>query len=174
MNSYFAQRPDPSEYAPYYGGYISLVPDGNLLDTLTTQHEATQQLLRGLPEDRAAFRPAAGEWSVKEVVGHMIDTERIFAYRALRFARGETQPLPGYDQDAYVAEANFDARTLPSLMEEWAALRRSHGPMLAGFSHEAWLRCGKASNTDMSARAAAWIIAGHELHHVISLKEKYL
>lgn len=174
MNDYFAQRPHPSEYQSYYARYVSLVLDGNLIETLAAQHEATQQLLRDLPENRARFRPAAGEWSVTEVVGHMIDTERIMACRALRFARGDDQPLPGFDQDPYVAAADFDARALSSLMEEFAALRRSHGLMLSGLSEAAWMRRGVASGNDVSVRALAWIIAGHELHHVISLKAKYL
>lgn len=174
MDDHFARRPDPSEYGPFYARYISLVPDGDLLDTLTMQHEATQQLLRDLPEDRALFRPAPGEWSVKEVVGHMIDTERIFAYRALRFARADAQPLAGFDQDPYVAAADFDSRALSNLMEEFAALRRSHVLMFSGLSEAAWLRRGVASGNEVSARAAAWMIAGHELHHVLSLQEKYL
>jgi hypothetical protein len=174
MGDYFSQRPDPSEYTLYYGQYIARVPDGNLLEGLATQHEATQRLLCDLPEARALYRPAAGEWSVKEVIGHLIDAERIMAYRILRFAREDAQALTGFEPDPYIAAANFDSRALPDLLEELAALRRSHVLMFSGLSEEAWLRRGVASGNDMSVRAWAWVIAGHELHHVISLKEKYL
>jgi hypothetical protein len=172
--SFFEQRPVAGELNPYYTTYTGLVPDGNLLSMLTDQHAATQQALRGLTDAQALFRPAPAEWSVKQVVGHLIDSERIFAYRALRFARKDATALPGMEPDPYVAAARFDSIPLADLLAEYAALRVANVFMFAGFDEAAWLRGGVASDNPITARALGWIIAGHELHHLASLREKYL
>ena len=171
---FFAQRPRPDEYNPYYHTYIALVPEGNLVSALSEQHGVTQQALRGLTDAQALFRPAPGEWSIKQVLGHLIDTERIFAYRLLRFARGDGAPLRGYDGDPYVDRARFDAQPLADLLEEFAAVRAGNVLMLAGLDEPAWQRSGVANENPVTARALGWIMAGHELHHLLSLREKYL
>ncbi len=167
-------KPDPKEYNSYYERYISLVPLADILNTLETQFRETRAMLDAIPEQRGAHRYAEGKWSIKEVIGHMIDTERIFAYRALRISRSDTTPLASFEQDEYVKTANSDAASLASLIEEFAAVRRANVLMLRNLPAEAWTRMGTASNYPVSVRALAWIIAGHELHHRAVLKEKYL
>src|SRR2546421_11801175 len=167
-------RPEKNEYAPYYDRYVSLVPDGEVVETLERQSEDTLALLRGVGEERAGHRYEPGKWSIKEVVGHLVDTERIFAYRALAIARGEQQSLPGMDQNEYMAGANFDARTLSDLLDEFERVRRSNVLMLRGLSDEAWSRRGVASDNEVTVRAIAYIIAGHEAHHVQILRTRYL
>src|SRR5947209_4213338 len=166
MSATAPARPEKDEYAPYYDKYVSLVHDGEVVETLERQIEDTLALLRGVGEERAGHRYAPGKWSIREVVGHMIDTERIFAYRALAIARGEQQPLPGMDQDEYMAGANFDARTLSDLLDQFEHVRRANVLMLHGLSDEAWVRRGVASGNEVTVRAIAYIIAGHEAHHV--------
>jgi uncharacterized damage-inducible protein DinB len=167
-------RPGKDEYAAYYEKYTSLVPEGDVVETLARQSQETLALLRSVPEDRAGSRYEPGKWSVKEVVGHILDAERIFAYRALRFARGDRTELPGFEQDGYIEAADFDARTLADLAEEFESVRRSTLKLFGNLSAEAWLRRGTASNSEVSVRALAHIIAGHELHHVNILKTRYL
>ncbi|MCA1594274.1 MAG: DinB family protein [Acidobacteria bacterium] len=169
-----ATKPEANEYAHHYEKYVSLVPDGDVVETLARQLEDTLALLGGVTEDRAGFRYEAGKWSVREVVGHIIDAERIFAYRALAIARGERQPLPGMDQDEYMAGAHFDARTLADLLDEFAHVRRANVLMFRALDAEAWARRGTASDNEVTVRALAHIIAGHEAHHVGILRERYL
>ncbi|MBZ5602923.1 MAG: DinB family protein [Acidobacteriia bacterium] len=167
-------KPQPGEYNPYYEKYISLVPQGDLIATLKSQIDDTRALLSAVPETRGAFRYADGKWSIKEVVGHLIDTERIMSYRALRIARGDTTPLPGFEQDDYVRNANSDAFSLASLADEYAAVRRATTLLFEHMTAEACTRQGTASTYPVTVRALAWIIAGHELHHRAILKERYL
>ena len=167
-------KPETTEYAPYYGKYISLVADGDIVTTLENQIDATLQVLRGLGEEKGNHRYAPGKWSVKEMIGHLIDTERIFAYRALCFARNDKTPLPGFEQDDYVANADFDSARLADLADEFAAVRKANVSLFRRLSDEAWLRSGTASGNGLSARAAAHIIAGHELYHLDILKTRYL
>ena len=167
-------RPDQTEYLPYYEKYVALVPAGDVLATLSRQMEETLALLGGVDEGRAAHRYEPDKWSVKGVVGHVIDTERIFAYRALRFARGDQTPLPGYDQDDYGRVANFDARTLASLVAELASVRAATIALFRSLDAAAWQRRGTANNAEVSVRALAHIIAGHELHHMQVLRTRYL
>ena len=169
-----ASRPEPGEYAPYFEKYVSLVPSGDVVEILERQLEATLALLGGLGEERAGARYEPGKWSVKELVGHLVDAERVFAYRALHFARGDQTPLPGFEQDDYVRGGNFDARTLKDLLEEFASVRRSTVALLRPLDEETWRRTGTANDNPFSVRALAHIIAGHELHHVNVLKTKYL
>ena len=167
-------RPAATEYAGYYEKYVSLVPGDDVIAVLSRQQADTRDLLRGIPEERAASRYEPGKWSIKELVGHMIDGERIFAYRALRFARGDATPLPGFDQDPYVAAANSDARTLDDLIDEFGHVRAATLSLLRSLDPEAWARRGTASEAEVSVRALAYIIAGHEAHHVRVLRERYL
>lgn len=169
-----AARPDAGEYAPYYEKYVSLVPAGDVVEILEGQMAETRALLRGLSEEQGASRYEPGKWSVKELVGHLVDGERVFAYRALRFARGDRTPLPGFEQDDYVAGGNFDARTLADLTDELEQVRRATLALLRPLDAEAWRRRGTASDNEVSVRALAHIIAGHELHHLRILRERYL
>ena len=166
-------KPDASEHAPYYSRYVDLVADGDILGTLATQIDGTLAELRKVSEADSLKRYAAGKWSIREVLGHLIDTERIFAYRALRFARGDRTDLPGFEQDDYVAAAQFDRRPWAGLLQEFEAVRRSNLLMFRGLGVEAWRRQGVANGNAMSVRAAAYIIAGHELHHMSGLREHY-
>jgi hypothetical protein len=174
MTNLTIDKPDETEYLPYYGRYISLVPDGDILALLSKQLEATLALLRSIPESQANFRYGADKWSIKEVVGHLIDTERIFAYRALRFARNDKTPLPGYEQDDYVRSASFDDYPLSDLVAELESVRQSSLFLFKHLDWEAWLRRGVANDSEVSVRALAHIIAGHELHHRDILRTRYL
>ena len=167
-------RPGDGEYAPYYSKYVVLVPDGDLLDTLARQIEDTARLLGAVAERDADFRYAEGKWSIKDVVGHLADSERIFAYRALRFARGDATPLPGFDENALVANARFGARSLRDLLGELRAVRAGTVALFAGMSPVELARRGVANETPVSVRAIAYIIAGHERHHGAILRERYL
>jgi uncharacterized damage-inducible protein DinB len=167
-------RPDPTEYDAYFWKYIDLVPDGDIVATLTSQIENTLALLRTVSENKAAKPYAPGKWSIKEVVGHIIDAERIFAYRALRIGRNDKTPLPGFEQDDYVANTSFNGRTLASLLEEFAAVREATIQLFKHFTDEEWKRRGIANEKEISTRALAYNVAGHELHHVGILKSRYL
>lgn len=167
-------RPDATEFAPYYGTYVGKVPEGDLLSILETQRRDTQALLAGLSETQALHRYAPGKWSVKEVIGHVADAERVFSYRALRFARGDRTPLPGFDENAYTPAGHFDARPLPDLAAELNAVRRATIPLFASFDAEVLARRGPASGHEISVRALAYVIAGHERHHLGILRERYL
>jgi len=168
------KRPQPSEYAPYYGKYIELVPDGPIVDVLRAQMAETQKLLRSIPEARGSHVYAPGKWTIKEVVGHVTDGERIFAYRALRFARADETALPGFDENHYAPQGRFGSRTLENLADELDIVRRSTVALFEGLPKDAATRMGTASNNPVSVQALAYIIAGHELHHRKILKERYL
>jgi hypothetical protein len=174
MSNLTIQKPNETEYLPYYGKYISRVSDGDIIDSLSKQLEETLVLLQSIPESQAGFRYAPDKWSIKELVGHLIDTERIFAYRALRFARNDQTPVPGYEQDDYVRNASFDAYPLSDLAAEFESVRRSNLFLFKHLNDEAWTRKGVANGSEASVRALAYIIAGHELHHRAVLREKYL
>jgi len=167
-------RPDADEYLEYYGRYIARVPDGDLLGTLEQQNEDTMALLAAVPEAKGDFAYAPGKWTLKEVIGHVADGERVFSYRALRIARGDQTPLPGFDEKAWVPNAGCAGRTVADLLGELRAVRAG---TLALFRHrppEAATRRGTASNGPVSVRALAWIIAGHERHHLAIIRERYL
>ncbi len=167
-------RPAADEYAPYFGRYIALVPEGDVLDVLRRQVDDTAALVGKLSDRDADFRYADGKWSIKEVIGHVADTERIMAYRALCFARGETASLPGFDENAYVAHAKFGGRTLDDLVAELRMVRAATVPLFAGLDTEELLRRGTANNRAYSVRSVAYIVAGHERHHASILAERYL
>lgn len=166
-------RPAQTEYAPHYAGYVSRVPEGDVLAHLARQIDETRALLRDLPPSLAVHRYATGKWSVAEVVGHIADAERIFAYRALRFARGDATPLAPFDENAYVPAGSFDRRTLTDLVDELTTVRQATLALLGGLPDEAFALTGVASGRTVSVRALAFIIAGHELHHVAILRERY-
>jgi len=174
MADYKIDRPVEGEYVPYYGRYVALVADGDIIAALGAQLEETLALLSGIPESRAGFRYAPGKWSMKELVGHMIDSERIFAYRALRFARNDRTPLPGYEQDDYIRNASFDNTSLADLAAEFESVRRSTLYLFKHLDREAWTRRGLANDSEASVRALAYIIAGHELHHREILRTRYV
>ena len=167
-------KPEDSEYARYYSRYIDLVPDGDILTTLTHQIGVTLAELRKITDQKSLRRYDLGKWSVREVVGHMIDAERIFAYRALRFARADMTKLPGFEENDYVDAANFDERPWDDLLDELYAVRRSNLAFFRGLSEEAWTRAGIASDNPMSVRALAYVIAGHERHHLGVIRDRYV
>jgi len=166
-------RPTASEHAPYYGKYTALVPDGSIVETLRTQMEETAALLAGVPTEREEHRYAEGKWSVKEVVGHLADAERVFAYRLLRFSRGDETPLASFDEGTYVPAGAFGARTLRSLAAEFRAVREATLHLLDCLDDRAMSRRGVAADNAVTVRALAWIIAGHERHHVAIFRERY-
>lgn len=167
-------RPEQDEYAPYYAGYVARVPEENVLGVLRSELDATQELLRGMTPEAAASRYAPGKWSIKEVISHVTDTERIFAYRLLRFGRGDDTPLPGFEQDSYVLNSRADERDIEDLAAEFALVRRSTLSLITALDEKTWRRNGIASGAKTSVRALAYIIAGHERHHIAVLKDKYL
>lgn len=167
-------RPATDEHAPYYARYVSRVPEGDVLALLERQGREAAALLRALPEERGTFRYAADKWSVKDVVGHVADSERIFGYRALRIGRGDRTPLPGFEQDDFVRAANFDRRPLRELVAELEAVRAATLALFRGFDDEALGRRGTASGQEVTPRALVYIIAGHERHHLDILRERYL
>jgi uncharacterized damage-inducible protein DinB len=169
-----ATQPEANEYASYFGKYIVLVPEGDVVATLDRQLEETLQLLGGLSEAQGDSRYEPGKWSIKELVGHIIDAERIFGHRALHFARGDQQPLPGFEQDDYVAAGEFGRRRLKDLVEEFELVRRGNLCLFRSLDEQAWLRRGTANNTEISVRALAFIMAGHETHHMGILRDRYL
>lgn len=167
-------RPDTTEYLSYYGKYISMVPDGDILAVLESQMEDTAAFLGTIPEAQANFRYAPDKWSIKELVGHVIDGERVFAYRALRFARNDKTPLPGYEQDDFVRNGGFDNCRLSDLAAELKSVRQATLFLFKHLDGDAWTRRGVANDAEVSVRAVAYIIAGHELHHREILRTKYL
>jgi hypothetical protein len=166
-------RPQPGEYAPYYERYISLIQGEEILNTLDQQRRQTMLLLSGRDEEDGDFRYAAEKWSAKEVIGHICDSERIFAYRALRISRADSAPMEGFEQDDYVRNGPFAQRPLADLVEDFIAVRRATLSLLRSLDEAAWLRRGIANKNEVTVRALAYIIAGHEVHHRSILEEKY-
>jgi uncharacterized damage-inducible protein DinB len=168
------QRPDSTEYAPFYEGYVNLVPAGNIVMLLKKQIIETDTLLRKVSEDQANFRYAPEKWSLKEIIGHMTDTERIMSYRALRIGRGDSTPLPGFDQDSFVTAAHSQQQSLDSLLDELTSVRQATISLFEHFPNAAWSQIGVASKCNVTTRALSYIIAGHELHHRGIIIERYL
>lgn len=167
------ERPTPSEYAPFYAGYIAALADGDILETLERQTSELRQLAASTPADRETFRYGEGKWSVREVFGHLIDGERVFSYRVLRFSRGDETPLPGFDENDYVAASHFDRRPLSDLVDELVLLRQANLRLLRSLAPEDWTRTGTANNHPVSVRALAFIMAGHVRHHLNLLRDRY-
>jgi uncharacterized damage-inducible protein DinB len=168
------QRPEANEYFEYYGTYIGKVPDGDILAILEAELGKTLGLLGVLSDEEADYRYAPEKWSIKEVLGHIIDTERLFSHRALSFARNDPAPLPSMEQDDWAKFNNASRRTLAELLDELSAVRRSTIALFRSFDAEMWMRRGTASGYDFSVRTFPWIIAGHEMHHRGVLEEVYL
>jgi uncharacterized damage-inducible protein DinB len=169
------QKPQEGEYAPYAIQYIGLLPDdGLVLEHLKHNLEATQTFLRSLPEDKLLYRYAIGKWTIKEIIQHIADDERIYAYRALRFARNDQTELPGFDQDNYTRYAGANRRTLDELLAELASVRDATLSLYNGLADDMLRRAGIASGNVMSVRAIVYHIAGHELRHMNVIRERYL
>jgi hypothetical protein len=166
MTKPISTRPESTEYAGGFGNYIRLVPDGDVQSFLESQLAEFMALLRGVPELESLVRHTPYTWSIREVVGHMTDCERIFGYRALRIGRGDATPLATFDENAYVQAANFDRLPLQQLVNEFELVRTSHLFLFRHFEPQAWLRWGVASDQPMSMRAFAYAIAGHAKHHL--------
>ncbi len=167
-------RPEPGEYAPYYERYISLVPGNDVLAALDEQRRQMLLLLSGRTEADGEIRYAPDKWSLKEVLGHVNDGERILSYRALRISRGDATPIEGYEQDDYVRNGPFARRPLSDLIEDYIAVRRASISLFRNLDEAAWTRRGVANKNEVTVRALAFTIAGHELHHRKILEEKYL
>jgi uncharacterized damage-inducible protein DinB len=169
----FIGRPEAAEHDPYYSRYIDLVPDGDIVTTLETQIEATSALLAGVSEERAAASYEPGKWTVKQVLGHLSDTERIFAYRVLRISRNDRTPIEGFDQDPYVENAPFTRCSLAAIVDEFHSVRRASVLLLRHLDPQAWTRRGIANQKEITVRALAYTMAGHELHHRTILERAY-
>lgn len=166
-------RPQPDEYAPFYGRYISLVQGEDILSILDQQRRQTMMLLSCRNEEDGDFRYAPEKWSAKELLGHVCDTERVFAYRALRISRADATPMEGFEQDDYVRNGPFANHLLSDVVEDFIAVRRATLSLLRNLDEAAWMRRGTANKNEVSVRALAYITAGHELHHRSILQEKY-
>ncbi len=167
-------RPEADEYTSYYGTYIGIVPEGDVRELLRAQLPKTIELISGFSEEKASQGYGPGKWTLKEVLLHIADAERVFSYRLLRIARGDTTPLPGFDQDPWVLTSHANERTLASLIAEFASVRAATLTLVDSLSAEAWLRQGTASEKTVSAQALAYVCAGHELHHVNLIRERYV
>ena len=168
------QRPNADEHAPYFSKYISLVPDGDVRDHLRQQAQEMVAMLGAVADALAARAYAPGKWTLKEALLHLIDTERVFAYRLLRIARGDTTPLPGFEQDDWVPQSGANARSVQSLLDEYSAVRAATLHLIDAVDPAAWLRRGTAGGNPVSARALAYMCAGHDRHHQGVFRERYL
>ncbi|MCB0011057.1 MAG: DinB family protein [Anaerolineales bacterium] len=168
-------KPQPGEYAPYAIMYIDLVPDdGQLLTHLSQNLQTVTELARSFPVARLTAPCGPGEWTIQEILVHIMDTERVFAYRTLRLARGDRTVLPGFAENDYAAASRANERTLADILTEYEAVRQASVTLLGSFAEEIWTRTGSASGNPLSVRGAAFQIAGHELHHLYSIRENYL
>jgi hypothetical protein len=166
-------RPTAGEYPPVFERYVARVPEADALAPLERQASEIRAALGALPADRAGYRYAPGKWSIREVLGHVTDTERVFAYRAMCIARGETAPLPGFEENGYAANAGHDLYALGDLLAEFEAVRRANVSMLSHLDEKALRRIGTANGAPVTARAIAYMMVGHARHHLAVLAEKY-
>jgi hypothetical protein len=166
-------RPESNEHSPYFLRYISLVADGDILATLASQTTDLRRALGSLPESRAGHRYAEGKWSIREVVGHLTDTERVFGYRALCVGRGDGTPLPSFDENVFTPNSGHDSIPLAELLEEFETVRKGHLLLFRHFPAEAWTRIGVANHLPVSPRAVAYTMAGHVIHHLKGLRDNY-
>jgi len=167
-------RPETSEYDPYYERYISLVADSDIIGVLGAQPTRLQDIFTAMPEENGEFRYAEGKWSIKELLGHVIDGERMFAYRTFRISRGDETPIEGFEQDGYIENAHSNDRSFADLLDEFSLLRRAHMIFFKNLTDDAWLRVGTANKVQISVRALVYIMAGHIEHHLEILKDRYL
>ena len=168
-----SRRPADTEYAPPYVPYVSLVPEDDILAVLTGQIDVLRRLIDSVPEDRETYRYAPGKWSVRELLGHVVDAERVFGYRAFAISRGEEAPLPGFDENSYVAHSRFDRRSLESLVGDFTTVRKANLSVLRELDPEVWDRVGTANGKAITVRALAYVMAGHARHHLGILRERY-
>jgi len=167
-------KAQPEEFAAFYKGYVDLVGDDDVLEKLTVNQKKTYYFFLSLPSEKADFAYAEGKWSIKEVLGHMIDTERIMCYRLLRFSRGDHHPLAGFNENFYTSRSNYKERDLEDLADEFSALRKANLYLYKNLNEDQLKRKGTASNATVSVKALLYIIAGHEMHHLNIIKERYL
>lgn len=173
-DSFRAVRPRADEHNPYYSLYIDRVPDGDIVETLERDLPGALAFFRGMPEDKALHRYAEGKWSIKQIIGHLSDAERVFQYRAMRFSRNDPQPIPGFDENLYVDNARFDEIPTSDLIDELENIRKASVLLLKQLDEEAFGRRGVANNNEMSVRALAWVMAGHLQHHIEVVRTRYL
>jgi len=166
-------RPEEHDFATYYAGYVALVPETDILAVLAAQVDEVRALGAAVSPERETFCYAPGKWSIREVVGHVTDGERVFGHRAFCIARGEQQSMPGFDEQAYMKESNYDQRPLAGLVEDFAALRGINRSFLEGLAPEAWRRRGTANGNPVTVLALAYMLAGHARHHLGVLRERY-
>lgn len=174
MEKILETKPSPEEYPGHYTHYVDLVPEGNVLDIFESQSVITQNFLSTLTEELGNYSYAFGKWSIKEIIGHLIDTERIFGCRALRIARGDKQPLPGFEQEDYVQNAEFFKRSLSDLVDERLMLRAANIKMFRSFAEEMYLESGMVNDNEITIRAILYLLVGHEIYHLNFIKENYL
>jgi len=167
-------RPEKSEYHPYYENYVSLVTGEDVVSVLANQPRELKSLLSPLAEEKGTFAYAAGKWTIKELLSHIIDGERIFAYRLLRISRGDETPIEGFEQDGYIENSHANERTFADLLDEFEELRAANLRQIRNLRQEDWARTGTANNATVSVRALAWIMAGHVVHHCNILRLRYL
>ena len=172
--SFRSVRPAADEHLPYYSRYIDRVPDGDILEILRRDTPETLGFLRSIPESKFDFQYAPQKWTIRQIVGHLADGERVFQYRAWRFSRADSIPVPGFDENLYVDNAPFTRVSMPDLIDEFENLRRASIHLFSNLDEEAMSRRGTANNAEVSVRAIAYIIAGHTTHHLQVLKERYL
>jgi len=168
------QKPNLEEHAPYFSLYIDKVPDIDIINALEMQADSFSKLLIGISEEKSRYRYSPGKWSIKELTGHILETERIMAYRALCISRNEKISLPSFDQDEYIRHTDYSKITMKGLLEEFDLLRKSNILMFKNFTEEMCLRIGIANQKPISVRALAYVIYGHVQHHMNILQEKYL
>jgi len=174
VQSYLEHRPKEGECAPEHAGYVDLVPPGNILELLKSQSEGFRRLFSGLSDADASYRYAEGKWSVKELVGHLCDSERILGYRALCIARQDRGPFPSFDENQYVKGAHFDKRSFTDLTTEFGLIRKLTYSFYCSLNEEEWSRTGIANNHVYSVRALAFVTAGHLIHHMLVFEDRYL
>ena len=167
-------RPETNEFAPYYNNYVSLITDEPITTVLEGQPGELSRLISGLPEEKGTYAYAEGKWTIKELLSHLIDGERIFAYRVLRISRGDKTPIEGFEQDGYIATSNANNRSFAELLEEFGLLRKANVLLVKNLSDESSRLMGTASDNPVSARALVYIMAGHVRHHQNILNERYL
>lgn len=170
----FATRPDSADYAPYTEAYVSKVPEGDVVELLHQQIASMSDLFGGMTDRQASFRYSDDKWSLKQLIGHLTDSERVFVYRALRIARGDTTPTAGFDENDFVARSNFDERSLADLLSGFVLNRKSTIAFFSTLDHLAWESKGTADGFSYSVRAIAFVIAGHVEHHLKVIRTRYI
>lgn len=168
------KRPVEGDYAPFYETYVSKISSHNIFEMLNQSFPENLKFLKDLPAEKWEYRYAEGKWTIKEIMVHIMDAERVFSNRALRIARNDKTPLPGFDQDEYAPYMGADERTVDSILEEYENLRKSTLSLFKNLTDDMWLREGLASGTHVTVLAIAYIIAGHEAHHFGVIRERYL